>query len=588
MINWKSDGEILLTQDTAIRDCKAYRKEWETIAMEVELSYRGIKFPVHNKLGEHKNDPKYPVYVNIVKRQHRAIANYLLNNEPGISVRRAQDISHEDVEKTSILLKRDFVDSDFYDNDMDDIIEYWMRRWIVYIISYLNNGKIKDKVMDSMDCYVDITARRKNDIRYIIDTFTKSIEECKSLYTTDANGQSIDWDSEATAIKKAESEEKNTIIKEPSIKNVIMFREGWYLDEDKSEDKKCVVKVLTTKTRVIKKETYYIDFLPLSWFDPVNNRDSLYNDSWFKWVIEPERVVNRILAKFVHIVDTWGRYLYVREWTKVTKWKNKLLESLGIEIIEIWAAQEIPRPAELLTITNSQINLLERMVRQAEEEWGMRQDAMGESSLWRDASGRAIEALQAGSKGNIWPAVMQLNKFMNRLAHIHLNLYKQVGGQIIKLYEWKSGQEIEIDPKKLWVPVLHIEPRSAFDDIVRKQDALSMLEFVFKFKPDTQLTANTIAEIFGLKNDLAEKMMFDIKQAENPDIKHAEASISLLLAGRTPAVSKDDNHEIHMAMLTKVMSDAWEKMPEQIQKNFIDKFRKHEAHAWWTPRWNQD
>lgn len=49
----------------------------------------------------------------------------------------------------------------------------------------------------------------------------------------------------------------------------------------------------------------------------------------------PERIVNRILNKFVHIVETGGRYVYVREGTKLTKGKNKLFESLGIEVIEI-------------------------------------------------------------------------------------------------------------------------------------------------------------------------------------------------------------------------------------------------------------
>jgi hypothetical protein len=588
MILDKEDSAILLLQDTSIRDCKQYRQEWERTALEVDLSYKGIKFPMHNRNGDHRNDPNSPVYVNIVKRQHRAINNFLLNNEPGISVRRTQDMTHEDVEKTTMLLRRQFIDSDFYDEDMDDIIDYWLKRWVVYVLSYMNkDGEIIDKVMDPMDCYIDISARRKKDIRFVIDTFTKSVEEAKDIYKTDKNGVEINWDAEVKAIKKAESDEKNRIIKEPVSQNVIMFREGCYLDKKNWET--VLVKVLTTKTRVIKMDIYEsVNFLPLNWFDPINDRDNLYNDSWYKWVLAPEREVNKILSKFVHIVNTGWRYVYVREGTKITKGKNKLLESLGIEVIEIGAAQEVPRPAELLTISNSQMALLERMMRQAEEEWGMRQDVMWESSLWKDASGRAIEALQAGSRGNIGMAVMQLNKFMNRLAKTHLQLYKVAWPTEIKVVDGKTGQVTTINPKKLGIPKLHIEPRSAFYDIVRKQDALTMIDFIFKFKPDTKLNVDTIIDIFGMQNDLAEKIMYDIKDAENPDLKAAEASIQLLLAGRKPAVSKDDNHEIHMAMLTKVMSDMWENMPEPIQKNMIDKYRIHEAHMWGTPQWNPE
>lgn len=582
MILDKDDKQIVQVQDQGIKDCRDARSDWERTAVEVELSYKGIKFPEHNnKTGEHRNNPKQPVIVNILKRQHRSIQNYFLNNEPGISVRRTVGTTFEDVEKTHVLLRRDFIDSDFYEEDMDDIVNYGMKRGVIYVLSYMDDKwVIHDKVMDSLDSYIDVSAHKKKNIRFIIDTFTKSTEECKEKYKTDYKWEEIDWDKERKDVDKYESDEKNRIITEPKNKKIFMFREGWYLDTDPESKKTVLVKVLSTKTRVIKKTTYKeVDFLPLNYYAPINDPDTLYNDSWYKWVLMPERIVNRILNKFVHIVETGGRYVYVREGTKLTKGKNKLFESLGIEVIEIWNAQEIPKPADLLTISQSQILLLEKMIQQAEEEWGMRQDIMGQSSLGTDASWRAIEALQAGSKGNVGMAMAELNKFMNRFARTHMKLYEKAGGVEVEVFDPKSWAKIKLNTKKLWAPKLHIEPRSAFDDIVRKSDGIRMLEYISKFAPDTKISAEILVDIFGLKNDLAEKIGYDIKQSEDPDIKAAEADIALIVAGRNPAVSEDDNHEVHMAMLSKLL-ESGKQLPDGIKKAAIDKYRKHEAFHW--------
>lgn len=63
---------------------------------------------------------------------------------------------------------------------------------------------------------------------------------------------------------------------------------------------------------------------------------------------------------------------------------------------------------------------------------------MGQSSLGTDASGRAIEALQAGSKGNVGMAMAELNKFMNRFARTHMKLYEKAGGVEVEVFDPKS------------------------------------------------------------------------------------------------------------------------------------------------------
>jgi hypothetical protein len=59
MILGKTAAEIVVLQDQNIADCKTFRQEWERIAVRVELSYKGIKFPQYNwKLNTHRNDPR--------------------------------------------------------------------------------------------------------------------------------------------------------------------------------------------------------------------------------------------------------------------------------------------------------------------------------------------------------------------------------------------------------------------------------------------------------------------------------------------------------------------------------------------------
>lgn len=584
MIIWKASAEILAIVDKLIQDDKEYRKNWEKTALEVELSYKWIKFPQWNyKQGIHRNNPDEPVVVNIVKRQHRSIQNYFLNNEPAISVRKTIEMKYEDLEASRMLLRRDFIESDFYEEEMDNITDYWMKRWLVYVLSYLTSeNKCEVKVWDPFDTYVDTRAYRKSKIRWIVFTFTKSLEEMKEEYPNDMDNVPINWDNEKQEMEKSLSEEKqklNNAIREPKEKDTFLIREGWWIWY--KNGKLILAKTLSTKLKVLSYKEYgEINFLPVTWFAPINDPDNLYPDSWYKWVLTPEKIVNQILNKFVTIVKTGWRYVYVREGTRLTKAKNNLLESLWIDVIEIGKAQELPKEVNLLNISQSQMTLLEKMLRQAEEEGGMRQDIMGSSSMWSDASGRAIEALQAGSKGNVGMAMIELNKFMNRLAKIFFKLYKTAGAAKIKVYNEELNIDMEIDASKLGIPKLHIEPRSAFDDITRKADGIEMLKWIKQFAPETKISPDVIVEIFSLTNDLAKKIAYDMKADEDPDIKMAEASIPLLMQWRLVAVSPDDNHQVHMMMLGKVLSQAGDKLPENVQKNMLDKYKTHEAFAW--------
>jgi hypothetical protein len=46
-------------------------------------------------------------------------------------------------------------------------------------------------------------------------------------------------------------------------------------------------------------------------------------------------------------------------------------------------------------------------------------------------------------------AIVELNKFMNRLARIYFKLYEQAGSAEIKIFDEKLETEIKIDTKKL-------------------------------------------------------------------------------------------------------------------------------------------
>lgn len=127
--------------------------------------------------------------------------------------------------------------------------------------------------------------------------------------------------------------------------------------------------------------------------------------------------------------------------TTLSRSTNNVLNSLGVEVFEINNSQEMPKQAQLLQISQSDIQYLDFLMKQCEDEGGMKGDIMGNSSTGSNASGRAIQALQAGSKNNIGGALNELNKYMNRLVRILLRMF--VVFPTAQYYSNTSGKSIE-------------------------------------------------------------------------------------------------------------------------------------------------
>ncbi len=170
-----------------------------------------------------------------------------------------------------------------------------------------------------------------------------------------------------------------------------------------------------------------LDFMPVTAFNPGGDPDKLYPRGWFVDMLALEKEINELMSKLFAISKTGGRYVYVRSGTTLTKATNNLMNSIGIEVIEVAESQELPQQANLLQISQADIQLLDFAMRQADEEGGMKQDIMGTSSTGQNASGRAIQALQAGSKNNVGMALGELNKYMTRLTRIVLRMFAVYG-----------------------------------------------------------------------------------------------------------------------------------------------------------------
>ena len=99
-----------------------------------------------------------------------------------------------------------------------------------------------------------------------------------------------------------------------------------------------------------------------------------------------DREISNLIKKINNIVKTGGRFVYVREGTQLHKATNNLLNSLGIEVIEVSDAQELPQQTTLMQVTQSDIEWLNWLMNQADMEGGMKSDIMGSSSLGADAS----------------------------------------------------------------------------------------------------------------------------------------------------------------------------------------------------------
>lgn len=208
--------------------------------------------------------------------------------------------------------------------------------------------------------------------------------------------------------------------------------------------------------------------------------------------------------------------------TQLTKSTNNLLNSLGVEVIEVTGGQEIPKQATLLQISQSDIEYLNLLMKQAEDEGGMKSDIMGTSSTGSNASGRAIQALQAGSKNNIGGALNELNKYMNRLTRILLRMFKVFPTS--QYYSASTGKVIETNEgydKSVSVKV-SITGRDAFDEVTKQMNAIDILNMIQKFAPDTRVPPSIITKIMGVTNDIADEIQDEMDKQEDPDLQIAE------------------------------------------------------------------
>jgi len=288
-----------------------------------------------------------------------------------------------------------------------------------------------------------------------------------------------------------------------------------------------------------------------------------------------EREINELFAKLANIVRTGGRYVYIRSGTKLTKGSGNLLNALGIEVIEVAESQELPKQAELLQISQADIEFLNMMLAQSEEEGGMKQDIMGTSSTGANASGRAIQALQAGSKNNIGIALNELNKYMTRLTRILLRMMSVFGTD--GLYSDELGQDIKLKPDnhKLVKVKVSITGRDAFDEVTKQMNAIEILNMVQKFNPNTQFPPSMITKIMGVTNDIADEIQEELDKQADPDMQIAEGQNKKLMQGIPMNANESDNHEVFMALHGALLKTL---PPEsQAAKVTINKMRQHEA-----------
>jgi len=194
--------ELVDSQNELINANISQRKQWEEECKMVMMAYRGNKFPVlqykrsaGSESGSIGKDKGKDVFVNLIKRQYRVTANYLLNNEPQYLITK----TGQDTEESDLVAKREWLDmvfegrqegneeQSFYDNDMDDVIYYGMFRGIAWTMAYYDQDtkSYLTKSYDSMDTFIDLDARSLRNIRKWVTTYTKDKAELQEEYPVD-------------------------------------------------------------------------------------------------------------------------------------------------------------------------------------------------------------------------------------------------------------------------------------------------------------------------------------------------------------------------------------------------------------------
>lgn len=193
------------------------------------------------------------------------MSNFLNNNEPEYVISSfSPDTQEEDETTTREFLNYIFEGQDpklegeddetFYDTVMDDAIYFGLFRGIVWTLAYWTKEEgYKFKCYDSLDTYIDTSARKLNKSRKWVTTYTQDKNELAILYPKDAFGTLINWDKVSAEKNQTMSDVKKCFLPEPPHPDTMLIREGYYLDynEDKSRS---VYKIITTSTECLLKE----------------------------------------------------------------------------------------------------------------------------------------------------------------------------------------------------------------------------------------------------------------------------------------------------------------------------------------------
>jgi len=559
--------EFIKMQNDVINDNITYRSEWEAECKDVMYSFKGNKYPVRRKdrlagTSTIIKDPKRRSFLNLIKRQYRITSNYLWNNEPQylITAVNGWDVTEEDLENKRSFLNGVFEwnESDldevcsFYDTVMDDVIFYGLFRWLAWTIAYYDEKKktYEFKSYDSMDTYIDLDARCLRDIKKIIVTYTKGKRYLEKKYPLDGLWSPIDWENVGNEKKQSLDTTKNAMLKDKPNSKTLIVREGYYVEDWK------LYRILTTQWLLLEKEEFEVWFLPFTYYTTMNDPESLYPRGWYVDMLELEREINQLIEKINKIVKSGWRFVYVKEWTTLTKATNNLLNSMDIEVIEVAGSQDLPQQATFLQVTQADLQHLDFLMTQADMEGWMKADIMGQSSIWPDASGRAIMALQAWSKNNIGTALGELNKYMNRLVRIVLRLHDIYWEDKVSV-KWQWGWSVEVDKKtfKQSKTKVTITWRDAFDEITKQMQSIQILDLIAKFKPDIKISPNTITDIFWVTNDIATKIQKDIDKEINPDLQIAEWENKKLMNAISFNANPSDDHQLHLAMHTELLKN---------------------------------
>jgi len=205
----------------------------------------------------------------------------------------------------------------------------------------------------------------------------------------------------------------------------------------------------------------------------------------------------------------------------------------------------------------------------------MKSDIMGTSSTGANASGRAIQALQAGSKNNIGPALNELNKYMTRLTRILLRMFKVFG--TAKYYSEKTNAELEtkVEYDESVKIKVSITGRDAFDEVTQVLNAMDILNMIQKFNPETRIPPSIITKLMGVTNEIADNIQEELDKQEDPDLQIAEGQAKKLIQGIPQNANENDNHQVFIAIFSEALKNVPPESPAA--DALIGAIKMHEA-----------